>query len=57
MVREVRVREEESERGGEKPTSILHQWDATSLITCAKFQLDGRLILDFMLDVAHLVIT
>jgi hypothetical protein len=57
MVREVRVGEEESERGGEKPTSILHQWDATSLITCAKFQLDGRLILDFMLDLAHLVIT
>jgi hypothetical protein len=33
----VRVSEEQSERGGEKTTSILHQWDATSPITCAKF--------------------
>ena len=57
MVQEVRVSEEQSERGGEKLTSILHQWDATSLITCAKFQLEGRLILDYMLDVAHIVIT
>jgi hypothetical protein len=57
MVQEVRVSEEQSERGGEKPTSILHQWDATSLITCAKFQLEGRLILDYVLDVAYIVIT
>ncbi|MGH8069472.1 MAG: hypothetical protein ACRERE_30390 [Candidatus Entotheonellia bacterium] len=49
--------EEKSERGVEKPTSVLHQWDATSLITCAKFQLEGRLILDYVLDVAHIVIT
>ena len=49
--------EEQSERGGEKPTSTLHQWDATSLITCAKFQLEGRLILDYVLDVADIVIT
>ena len=57
MVQEVRVSEEQSGRGGEKPTSILHQWDATSLITCAKFQLEDRLILDYVLDVAHIVIT
>jgi hypothetical protein len=57
MVQEVRVSEEESEKGEEKPTSVSHQWDATSLITCAKFPLDGRLILDYMLDVAPIVIT
>jgi hypothetical protein len=56
-VQEVRVSREQSGRGGEKPPSILHQWDATSLITCAKFQLDGRLVLDYVLDVAHIVIT
>lgn len=33
------------------------QWDATSLITCAKFQVDGRLVLDYMLDVEKMVIT
>ena len=54
-VEEVKVSEEQSERGGEKPTSILHQWDATSLITCAKFQLEGRLRLDYVLDVARIV--
>jgi len=31
-------------------------WDATSLITCAKFQVDGRLVLDSALDVAKIVI-
>jgi hypothetical protein len=51
------VSEEQSGRRGEKPPPILHQWDATSLITCAKFQLEGRLILDYMLDVADIVIT
>jgi hypothetical protein len=51
------VSEEQSGRGGEKPPAILHQWDATSLITCAKFQLEGRLILNCVLDVAHVVIT
>jgi hypothetical protein len=35
----------------------MHQWDATSLITCAKFQLEGRLILDHALDIAQIVIT
>ena len=44
-------------RGGEKQISSLHQWDATSLITCAKFQLEDRLILDHALDVAKIVIT
>jgi len=33
------------------------QWDATSLITCAKFQVDGRLVLDYALDVAKIVMT
>jgi hypothetical protein len=56
-VQEVRVSEEQSGRRGEKSPSILHQWDATSLITCAKFQLEGRLIVDYVLDVAHVVIT
>jgi hypothetical protein len=56
-VQEVRASEEQSGRGGEKPPSILHQWDATSLITCAKFQLEGRLILDYVLDVADIMIT
>jgi hypothetical protein len=51
------VSEEQSGRGGETPRSILHQWDATSLITCAKFQLEGRLILDYVLDVTRIVIT
>jgi hypothetical protein len=44
VVQEVRVSEEQSEREWEKSPSILHQWDATSLTTCAKFQLEGRLI-------------
>jgi hypothetical protein len=57
IVQQVRVSGEESGRGVEKPTSTLYQWDATSLITCAKFQLEDRLILDYMLDVAHIVIT
>jgi len=35
----------------------VNQWDATSLITCAKFQVDGRLVLDYALDVAQIVIT
>jgi hypothetical protein len=51
------VSEEQSGRGGKKPPSILYQWDATSLITCAKFQLEGRLIVDYVLDVARIVIT
>jgi hypothetical protein len=56
-VQEVRASEEHSEREGEKPPSLLYQWDATSLITCAKFQLEGRLILDYVLDIARIVIT
>ena len=32
------------------------QWDATSLITCAKFQIENRLILDYALDIAPIVI-
>jgi len=55
-VQEVRLSEGRSERGRENPTSSVHQWDATSLITCAKFQLEGRLILDHALDVARIVI-
>jgi hypothetical protein len=51
------VSEEQSEREEAKPPAILYQWDATSLITCAKFQLEGRLILDYVLDVARIVIT
>lgn len=35
----------------------MYQWDATSLITCAKFQLDGRLVLDYVLDVATALIS
>lgn len=35
----------------------MNQWDSTSLITCAKFQVDGRLVLDYALDVAPIVIT
>jgi hypothetical protein len=57
MVQEARMSEEKSGKGGEKLTSSLHQWDATSLNTCAKFQLEDRLILDYVLDVAHIVIT
>jgi hypothetical protein len=57
VVQEVRVSEEQREREWEKPPSSLYQWDATSLITCAKFQLEGRLILDYLLDVVHIVIT
>lgn len=34
----------------------MNQWDATSLITCAKFQLDGRLVLDYALDATNIVI-
>jgi hypothetical protein len=33
------------------------QWDATSLITCAKVQVGGRLVLDYALDVAKIVVT
>ncbi|MBI3327245.1 MAG: hypothetical protein HYZ81_11160 [Nitrospinae bacterium] len=36
---------------------MMHQWDATSLITCAKFQVDGRLVLDYVLDVANIVLS
>jgi hypothetical protein len=53
----VQVSRGQSEREVEKPPAILDQWDATSLITCAKFQLEGRLILDYILDVARIVIT
>lgn len=35
----------------------MNQWDATSLITCAKFQVDGRLVLDYALDVGPIVIS
>jgi hypothetical protein len=35
----------------------MHQWDATSLITCAKFQVGGRLLLDYMLDATAIVIS
>jgi hypothetical protein len=31
-------------------------WDAPSLITCAKFQIDGRLVLDYALDAGKIVI-
>jgi hypothetical protein len=51
------VSTEQSGREREKPAPTLHQWDATSLITCAKFQLEGRLILDYVLDVTYIVIT
>jgi hypothetical protein len=57
MVQEVRLSEEKSGGGKEKATSSMHQWDATSLITSAKFQFEGRLILDYALDVAQIVIT
>lgn len=36
---------------------MVYQWDATSLITCAKFQVDGRLVLDYALDVATILLT
>ena len=32
------------------------QWDATSLITCAKFQVNGRLVLDYALSADKIVI-
>ena len=35
----------------------MQQWDATSLITCAKFQINGRLVLDYALDVTKIVMT
>jgi len=28
----------------ERPQSAIYQWDATALITCARFQVDGRLV-------------
>lgn len=34
----------------------MHLWDATSLITCAKFQVDGRLVLDYALDADSIAI-
>jgi len=34
----------------------VNQWDATSLITCAKFQVNGRLVLDYVLNAAKIVI-
>jgi len=34
----------------------VYQWDATSLITCAKFQISGRLVLDYALDAGEIVI-
>jgi hypothetical protein len=35
----------------------MHQWDATSLITCAKFELEGRLVLDYALAAEKIVMT
>jgi hypothetical protein len=35
----------------------MHQWDATSLITCAKFAVDERLVLDYILDITSVGIT
>ena len=35
----------------------MHQWDATALITCAKFQIGGRLVLDYALDAEKIVIS
>ena len=35
----------------------MHQWDATSLITCAKFQIGGRVVLDYALDAGRIVLS
>ena len=35
----------------------MYQWDATSLITCAKFEVEGRLVLDYVLDATKIVMT
>jgi hypothetical protein len=35
----------------------MYQWDATSLITCAKFEVEGRLVLDYALDAEKIVMT
>lgn len=35
----------------------MYQWDATSLITCAKFQVRDRLVLDYALDAGKIVIS
>lgn len=35
----------------------MHQWDATSLITCAKFEVEGRLVLDYALAAERIVMT
>lgn len=35
----------------------MRQWDATALITCAKFQIGGRSVLDYMLDAGKIVIS
>lgn len=43
-------------RGGEGKPRTMTQWDATSLITCARFQVDGRLVLDYALDGARILI-
>jgi hypothetical protein len=36
---------------------VMIQWDATSLITCAKFKVEGRLVLDYALDMEQIIIT
>src|SRR5215467_2271517 len=33
------------------------QWDATSLITCAKFQIGGRVVLDYALEAGRIVLS
>ena len=35
----------------------MYQWDETSLITCAKFQVRDRLVLDYTLDAGKIVIS
>lgn len=35
----------------------MYQWDATSLITCVKFQVRDRLVLDYALDAGKIVIS
>ena len=44
-------------RSGERLYQIMHQWDVTPLITCAKFEVGGRLVLDYALGVEKTVMT
>jgi hypothetical protein len=55
--RSIRTFSDAASRSGEGIHQIMHQWDATSLITCAKFEVEGRLVLDYALAAERIVMT